>query len=123
METPSEMWKANLSMPFFIGHSTLQGGVLPPFERGAHACWYYCRIAHKHLERVAEGATYVGEDDHIDSLHNIAISVAMMYRLESPSQFEKFMMLCRIEAIRCGNHWDDRIMDPFSHPKVKKVKT
>jgi hypothetical protein len=120
MDIDPKMKSANLHKPFFIHHTMLHGGVLP-LEIGAHACWYYCRVAHKHLERVAEGATYVGELDHVDSLYNIAKSIAMMYRLESPSEFTKFMLVCRLEALRCGMPWNDAIIDPFGHKEVKKV--
>lgn len=121
MEIPDVMLKANLDMPFFMGHTLVQGGLLPTFERGAHACWYYCRIAHRHLEHVAGGATYVGELDKVDSLYNLAKGIAMAYRLDSPAEFTKFFMVCRLEALRCGMHWNDEILNPFEHGEVKRI--
>lgn len=108
-ETPT-----NLSYTYFMfeAHSVSHGGFLPDFERGAHACWYYCQCAHTHLEAVDEGATLEGELDTLPALNNMARSVATMYQLEDPDSFLVFMPLVIQEARRIGLSWDPRVLNP-----------
>lgn len=110
--------KFALRPPRFVSHLIKSGGLLPD-EPGAHACWYYCRIAIQSMKAVDDGAQYDGELDHIKMTNNIARSVALLYRLDSPDDFLKFMMYVRIEAARLELEWDQRIETPFNDTYVK----
>lgn len=103
----------------FRDHAASSGGLLPDFEMGAHACWYYARCAHKNLSTVDEGAWYEGERDHVDSLNNLAVAIARQYQLDSPEDFLKFMLVVQMEAARCDKPWDNRIIEPWKHAFVK----
>lgn len=113
---------ANFTQQFtwfkFMSHTTLVGGYLPNDKR-AHACWYYCRCAITAMKAVDDGAQYEGEDDHINSLNNIARGVAKIYQLESPDEFLKFMDYVKLEAMRCELEWDIRIEKPAAAPHIK----
>lgn len=110
------MAKDGIEYEFFMyeDHSIAKGGKLPNFERGAHACWYYLICAHANLESVQEGATYEGEMDTVNALNNIARSVAMQYRLDSPDDFLKFMPVCVDECMRIGKPFDPRVLKPWN---------
>ena len=105
--------KLELRPPRFVSHIAENGGALPD-EPGAHACWYYCRIAIKSMKDVDDGAQYEGELDHTNMLNNLARSVAMLYRLDSPDDFLKFMPLVRMEAMKWELVWDERIVAPYT---------
>lgn len=105
------------TLPVFTMHIDKNGGLLPDDIR-ASACWYYCTVAHKSLEKVKDGAAFEGEEDPVDSLNNIARSVAAFYKLDSPSEFLKFMGDCRLEALRCNMDWDETIEQPLKHQFV-----
>ena len=95
----------------FESRTVAKGGYLPNFDRRAHACWYYLDCAHKHLESLADGAVYEGEDDlKGNALNNIARSVAIQYRLDDPGEFFKFMGVCMQEAARTGIGIDPRVL-------------
>lgn len=104
--------KMNRTIPVFVRHVEKNGGLLPDRIQ-AHACWYYCQLAHKHLTRVADGGIYVGDEDTVNSLFAIAKGVAAFYNLESPAEFLKHMGDCRLEAMRCGYEWDSGIEEPL----------
>ena len=110
--------RASLRPMRFVSHTIGHGGVLYDLP-GAHACWYYCRIAIQAMKKVDDGADYEGERDHVNALNNIARSVAALYRLESPSEFLKFMAEVKVEAMRCQLEWDRRIEDPWKAPHIK----
>jgi hypothetical protein len=95
-------------------HVQKNGGLLPDDIR-AHACWYYIRCAHIALMQFDDGAQYEGEIDHVNSLNNIARSVAAFYQLESPSEMIKFIGDVRLEAMRCNMGWDVRVEDPIKY--------
>ena len=99
--------------PVFEAHSVSKGGFLPDFEKGAHACWYYCQCAHLNLQSEIDGAVYEGEQDTIEALNNIARSVAIMYQLESPDDFLKFMPVVLKEAERVGLGYDPKVLAPW----------
>lgn len=105
-----------LAFDYFIfeEHAVGRGGLLPDFERGAHACWYYCVCAHANLASVSEGAIYEGELDTHPALNNIARSVALQYQLNDPSEFVVFMPLVIQEAIRSGLGWDPKVLNAAS---------
>ena len=106
----------------FEEHSVSKGGLLPDFERGAHACWYYCICAHQSLESSDEGAVYEGEADLLGpALNNIARSIAMQYQLEDPSQFMVFMPIVIEEARRVGMGWDPRVLNPQDTSFMYKI--
>lgn len=109
---------ASLDMFKFAHHSTLMGGLLPDDPR-AHACWYYCICAHKNISESKEGALWVGENDNLIRLNNIARAIALQYNLESPDEFLKFMGHCRLEAARCNIGWDSRIEAPFNEAFIR----
>lgn len=107
--------------PIMFESRLIQNGGLLPAEKGAHACWYFCRIAVGHLERFDEGAIYEGEPDPSNGLFNVAKGVALAYDLDSPDDFLKFMSVCRKEAIRSGLHWDSRLEDPFNIKPLPRI--
>lgn len=102
-----------LRPPRYMSHITQAGGALPDVP-GAHACWHYCRLSIRALEKVDYGAEYEGELDHTNMINNIARSVAMLYRLDSPDDFLKFMPLVRMEAMKWELLWDERIVAPYT---------
>lgn len=102
----------NRTLPIFTRHVVQNGGLLPD-RPAAHACWYYCQLAHKHLTRVEEGGIYVGDADTVNSLHAIAKGVAAFYNLDSPAEFLKHMGDCALEALRCGYEWNSEIEEPL----------
>ncbi len=109
--------KGHLAYEYVIyeSHSVSKGGFLPDFERGAHACWYYCVCAHQNLQSSDDGATYDGEQDTWPALNNIARSVCTLYQLESPEDFLKFMPVVLKECDRVGRLWDPRVLNPWLH--------
>jgi hypothetical protein len=112
------------TLPVFAMHVEKNGGLLPD-RLEAHACWYYCTLAHKHLARVEEGGIYVGDQDTPNSLFAIAKGVAAFYKLDSPSEFLKHIGDCALEAIRCGMDWNKEIEEPlkslFKNDSPKRI--
>lgn len=97
----------------FALHVQANGGYLPD-ELGAHACWYYARCAHINIQNVKDGAQYEGEIDHVNSLNNLARSIANLYNLkDGPADFLQFIIPVRMEAMRLGMPWDPRIEKPL----------
>lgn len=109
---------AGLQQFRFVSHLYLSGGLLPDLP-GAHACWYYCRCAIQMWKAVNDGAQYEGELDHINMQNNLARGVAIIYKLDSPDDFLKFMDIVKLEAIRCSYEWDMRIERPGTSPFIK----
>lgn len=104
--------------PRFVSHIAPSG--LLPDVAGAHACWYYCRCAIQSLKRVDQGADYANEVDHQNMLHNLARSVALLYRLDSPDNFLIFLDFVKAEALIHQLEWDERIESPALDPFVKR---
>src|SRR5690349_13971601 len=104
--------KMNRTLPIFMRHVEKNGGLLPD-RLPAHACWYYCQLAHKHMTRIEEGGIYVGDEDTTNKLDAIARGVAAFYNLESPTDFLKHMGDCFLEAKRCGYEWNPMIEEPL----------
>lgn len=109
----------NFRPPRFVSHLIQYGGFLPDMP-GAHACFYYCRIAIRSLKAVRDGAQYQGEMDHQQMLNNIARSVALLYRLDSPSDFLLFMPYVKAEAMRLELEWDINIEHPAAETYITK---
>ncbi len=110
---------ANLTPPKFMSHITSAGGFLPDLP-GAHACWYYCRMATESLKKIKQGADYQGELDHIDMFNNLARSVALLYRLDSPDDFLLFMPYVEAEAMRMDLYLDPVIKTPGTHTHITR---
>lgn len=110
--TPNPDLKMALDYFIFEEHSVSKGGFLPDFEKGAHACWYYCYCAHQNLQAVADGATLEGELDTLPALNNIAQSVALQYGFNDPSEYLVFLPVVLKEAERMGMGFDPRVLRP-----------
>lgn len=117
----SQWMKNNVRMtpPRFVSHLRHMGGLLPD-QPGAHACFYYCRTAMQMLKAVRDGADYQGEIDHQNMLNNLARSVALMYRLDSPDDFLAFLDYVKAEALRLELEWNVAIEKPGANRFVKK---
>lgn len=87
-------------------------GFLPRGEIGAHACVYYVGCAVRALENVDNGAWRHGEYDPLSRLNNLARGVAVMYGLDSPSDFLKFMPAVRLQFKTEELGWDPRVENP-----------
>lgn len=105
--------------PEFKHHTVLQGGFLPDLA-GGHAAWYYALCAHGMLKEVEEGAEYDGELDHQSMLNNLVRSVAALYALSTPDMLLRFLPDARLEAVRCGYGWDERVEKPWLDRYVKR---
>jgi hypothetical protein len=104
--------------PFRFANRVFPFTTLPDLP-GVHACWYYCRCAIGMMQKVDEGAQYEGENDHSVMLNNLARSVSMLYGLESPSDFLKFMPQVKHLAVSNQMPWDLRIENPGSHSFIR----
>lgn len=107
------MTRIHYAKMMFPGKTTQAGGFLPPVME-AHACYYYAVCAHKHLQSAMRGAIFEGEDDHTTRLDSIARSIAVVYGLESPSDFLKHINAVRAQVtiVERGG-WDRRVEDPY----------
>lgn len=94
--------------PIFPTHSIPMG--LLPNVPAAQACWYYYTIAHAMYEKVGDGIDdqilIEGEMWRTKRYAEQKKGVAMMYGLDSPSDFDKFWPKVRQEVARCRlNQW------------------
>ena len=105
------MLQLHLTPKVFMGHHVNDGGHLP-MEPAADACWYYCGLAMKSLEKFDEGRVFEDDKDIPTQLETIAWGISKLYDLENPGEFLKFLRYCKKEARHCGLPWDDRIEDP-----------
>lgn len=97
----------------FVDRIQGHGGRLPSDIR-AHACWYYCICATKHMVSVDSGGVYEGDKDRDVMLSNIANAVGLQYNVD-PAEFLKFIGFCRNEVKAEGGTWDARIENPGGH--------
>lgn len=90
---------------FFYADVTTPAGPLPMDWR-AQACWRFYTLAQKVKERVGnsiEDQLILDDQPWQDKPYaNIARSVAMMYGLESPSEFEKFWEYVDAACVQYG---------------------
>jgi len=100
------------TLPIFAMHTPMNGGLLPD-RKEAHACWYYCRVAHMQLDKVADGGIYEGDVDPTNNLYELAKAVAAFYKLDSPDEMLKHMGDCILEAIRCKMEWNPGVEEPL----------
>lgn len=91
--------------PLSFPAHTVPDGHLPEDIR-AQACWYYYLLAHSRWEKTDRGIDnqIVLEGERWLSPHydRLAKTVAMIYGLESPSEFAKFWRYVEAEAARQG---------------------
>lgn len=98
--------KLHLRHPIFPDLLIRNGGCLPD-EIGAHACWYYYTLAQKIYEKIGDSTedqfglleTDLWLDPHY---HQLARSIATLYRLESPDSFMKFREPIARQAAKLG---------------------
>lgn len=96
------------SFPVFQHHTEPLG--LLPDRKESQAAWYYCMCLVGLLRELdEEHAQYEGERDHTNMANNIAMSVAVLYDLESPSDMFKHLPDCKAEAERIDIGWDTRM--------------
>jgi len=94
--------------PVFAHHAEPNGKL--PDDKRAHAAWYYCMCLVGLLRELdEEHAQYEGERDHTNMANNIAMSVAALYDLESPSELFKFLPYCKAQAEAIDIGWDSRM--------------
>lgn len=113
--------KINFKLFWFVEHSQPKG--LLPNVKEAQACWYYVMCAHKNLHEHTEGAVYEGEDDPLNNIANILISISMQYGIDDPDDILKHMPTCVKEAERLGFEWDSRVERPTRSMFNRKVST
>lgn len=112
--------KIQTAPPYFTPHLIEFGGKLPEND-GAHACWYYARLASRQLEKMDDGRVF--EDDPLVTakLEKLAWAVSKLYSLKDPGEFFRFIKVVKSEAKRCMLPWDTRLEFPFNDAIRKKT--
>ena len=101
MSLPKDL---KIAVEFFtFPDHTYPNGFLPAGEKGAQACWYYYVLAQKQKEKVGDSTEdqfgLLEDNLWMDKRYEqTARTVAMIYQLESPDEFLKFMPYVEKEA-------------------------
>lgn len=101
---PNKVTGITLTPPIFPDHTFPKGALSTDMR--SQACWYYYLLAQKQYEKVGEST-----DDQFAILdinpwqnthyEQLARSIAMLYQLESPSEFAKAWPEVETEARNC----------------------